>query len=211
MQRQTAGELAKKASQDNTKYLAREVGEAICDSTYENLVKCVRHYNTVYDEDEYCVIMQKATDPLIKGLIRRKYYAWMYLPKPRPDQAVLLYNKRKDQFVKRLWVLPDARLMSYLASTNVIVPKEYETMQAWSVAFYKGTFWEYIRHEHNISMLSEYEYFNLHRDELLKAGCKLPTADSAEAFDFGKISIEKVVDSQEAIIDKNSFCGLGQT
>ncbi len=201
-ERLTAGELARKASQDTTKYLAREVGEAICDKTYDNLVDCLRYYNQIYDEDEYCLVMQKATDPLIKGVIRRKFYGWLYLPSPRPDQAVFLYNKRSDTITKRLWVLPNPILMAKLATSNVIVPKEYETMQAWTVAFYKGVFWEYIRHEHNIDMLSESEYISAHREELIKAGCKIPDSSFSEPFDFDKVSIEKIVDTQAAVINE---------
>ncbi len=198
IERLTAGELVHKASKDNTKYLAREVGEAINDSTFENMLACREYYNKIYDEDKYCIVLQKATDPLIKGVIRRKFYAWMYLPSPRPDQAVFLYNKRTDTFEKRLWVLPNSILMAKLASTTDVIPKEYLTMQAWSIAFYKGTFWEYIRHEHDIDMLSEHEYFELHKPELLKAGGKLPDATFTDPFDFSKVAIEKIIDTKTA-------------
>ncbi len=118
----------------------------------------------------------------------------------RPNQAVFLYNKSLDKITKRLWVLPSDVVMAELAGTSVIVHKRYETMQAWSVAFFKGTFWEYIRHEHGINMPSEREYFLAHREELIKAGCKIPGADFSDPFDFDKISIEKVIDTQEAVI-----------
>jgi hypothetical protein len=72
-------------------------------------------------------------------------------------------------------------------------------MQAWSVAFFKGTFWEYIRHEHDINMPSEHEYFLSHRQELIEAGCKVPDPSYTEPFDFSKIAIEKIVDTQTAI------------
>jgi hypothetical protein len=90
-------------------------------------------------------------------------------------------------------------VMAELAGTSVIVHKRYETMQAWAVAFYKGTFWEYIRHEHNINMPSEHEYFLAHRDELIQAGCKIPDAFSTEPFDFSKIQIKNIVDTQTAV------------
>ena len=89
--------------------------------------------------------------------------------------------------------------MAELAGTNIIVNKRYATMQAWSVAFFKQTFWEYIRHEHNITMLSEHEYFLKHREELIKAGCKEPDSSYSEAFDFSKIAIEKIIDSKQAV------------
>jgi hypothetical protein len=122
------------------------------------------------------------------------------LPSPRPDQTVFLYNKPQDMIKKRLWSLPSAARMAQLATTSTFVPKEYQEMQAWSVAFFKGTFWEYIRYQHGINMLSEHEFFLAHRDELIKAGCKVPTANFSDPFDFSKIAIEKVIDTQEAAI-----------
>ncbi len=92
--------------------------------------------------------------------------------------------------------------MAELAGSDIIVNKRYETMQAWSVAFFKGTFWEYIRHEHKINMPSEHEYFLAHRDELIKAGCKPLNSSFSEPFDFSKIAIEKVVDTQKAVINQ---------
>ena len=148
-----------------------------------------------------CVVMIIAKDPLLSNLIRRKFYCWPYLPKPRPNQAVFLYNKAQDKITKRLWVLPSDMVMAELAGTNIIVDKRYETMQAWSIAFFDGKFWEYIRHEHDITMPSEREYFLQHREELIKAGCKVPDASYSEPFDFSKVGPDKIIDTQE------SMCG----
>lgn len=198
MERISAGELSKKALSDTTKYNALEVGHAIVDDTAEQLRKAIQNYYNVIDEDEFCVVMIIAKDPIIKNLIRRKFYCWPYLPKPRPNQAVFLYNKLKDQITKRLWVLPCDMVMAELAS-NIVVDKRYETMQAWSIAFFKGTFWEYIRHEHQIDMLSEQEYILANREKLIKAGCQIPNDNFTEAFDFSKIAIEKIIDTENAI------------
>lgn len=199
MVRKTAGELSKKAMADTTKYNALEVGHAMADKIETQLYESIQKHKSMIMEDEFCVIMVIAKDPLIKNLIRRKFYCWPYLPKPRPNQAVFLYNKRLDKIVKRLWILPSDMVMAELAGTSIIVHKRYATMQAWSVAFFKGTFWEYIRHEHDITMLSEHEYFLEHRQELIEAGCQLPDANSTEPFDFDKIAIEKIVDTQQAL------------
>lgn len=197
--RKTAGELAKKALEDTTKYQALEVGHAMSDDIGVHLMESSRKHHAVFDEDEYCVVMVLAKDPLIKNVIRRKFYCWPYLPSPRPNQAVFLYNKPLDRIMKRLWVLPSDMVMAELAS-NIIVDKRYQTMQAWSVAFFEGKFWEYIRHEHNISMPSEKEYFLANREKLIQAGCKIPDSTFSEPFDFSKISIEKIVDTQAASV-----------
>lgn len=199
-ERQTAGELSKKAWADNTKYDALEVGHAMADDISVHLEQCIKNHYNIFDEKEFCVVMVIAKDPLIENLIRRKFYAWPYLPKPRPNQAVFLYNKALDRITKRLWVLPSDVVMAELAGTNIIVHKRYQTMQAWSVAFFKGTFWEYIRHEHSINMPSEHEYFLANKDKLIQAGGQLPDSDLSEAFDFSKIHIKNVIDTQESVV-----------
>lgn len=198
-ERLTAGELSKKALSDTTKYDALEVGHALTDDVMDEIRACIEKHNAIFNEEEYCIVRVLASDPLICNATRFKYYGWLYLPKPRPNQAVFLYNKKKDR-IKRLWVLPSAMVMAELASPNLIVHKRYETMQAWSIAFFKGTFWDYIRHEHNINMLSEHEYFLSHRDELLKAGCQIPDSSLTDSFDFSKIAIKKVIDPIEPTV-----------
>lgn len=197
-ERKTAGELANKALSDTTKYDALEVGHAMTDDIMDEIRECITIHNRIFDEDEYCIVRVIATDPLISNVKRFKYYGWLYLPSPRPNQAVFLYNKLKDT-LRRLWVLPSDVVMAELAGTNIIVHNRYKTMQAWSVAFFKGTFWEYIRHEHNIKMLSEKEYILANRDKLIQAGCKLPNSSLADPFDFSKVAIEKIVDTQTAV------------
>lgn len=197
--RTTAGELSRKASNDHTIYDALEVGHALADDISTHLRQAIENHKDIIDEDEFCVVMVIAKDPLISNLMRRKFYCWPYLPKPRPNQAVFLYNKKLDRITNRLWVLPSDLVMAELAGTEIIVHKRYQTMQAWSVAFFKGTFWEYVRHDQQIDMLSEHEYFLKHRDELIQAGCKIPQPGLAEPFDFSKIAIEKIIDTQQAV------------
>ena len=199
--RKTAGELQHKVLSDQTKYDSREVGHAMADDIEKHLYESIAKHKRIIDEPEFCVVMVIAKDPLIKTLIRRKFYCWPYLPKPRPNQAVFLYNKALDRITKRLWVLPSDMVMAELAGTDVIVDKRYELMQAWSVAFFQNKFWEFIRYNQQIDMPSEHEYFLKHREELIKAGCKVPNSSYTEAFDFSKIAIEKIVDTQQASIE----------
>lgn len=197
-----ASELSKKALQDNTPYIAREVGEAMCHDIEKELRKCIDLHNPIIMEDEYCLVRVIATDNLVKNMRRVKYYAWPYLPSPRPNQSVFLYNKPLDKITKRLWVLPSAFTMSELASQSW-VPEEYRTMQAWSLAFFDGQFWEYVRYDQGITMLSEKEYISQHREELIKAGCKPLSGRVIEPFDFSKIHIKSVVDPDNSISEKN--------
>lgn len=195
----TAGQLSHKALCDTTKYDALEVGHAMADGIEEQLYESIRLHEPIIDEDEFCVVMVIAKDNMLCNLIRRKFYCWPYLPKPRPNQAVFLYNKSLGRITKRLWVLPSDMVMAELSSMQQ-VHKRYQTMQAWSIAFFKGTFWEYIRHEHNIDMPSEHEYFLINRKKLIEAGCQITPHNVIEPFDFSKIAIEKVVDPQQAVV-----------
>jgi hypothetical protein len=211
----SAGELSRKAMADNTKYNALEVGHALADDIMPQLRQCIENHKTIIDENEFCIVMLISKDPLIHNLQRRKFYAWPYLPKPRPNQSVFLYNKGLDTITKRLWILPSDVVMAELHSLST-VDRRYRSMKAWSDAFYKGWkydkatqqfynadplyFWKFVRRDQNITMPSEHEYFLEHREKLIEAGCQIPNAGDTEAFDFSKIAIEKVIDSTAAVL-----------
>ena len=196
--RKTAGEISKQIDNDTTKYNALEVGHAMAEDIEKHLYESISLYKDRIEQDEFCVVMLIGEDPLFKWVKRRKFYCWPYLPKPRPNQAVFLYNKRADRIIKRLWALPSAMVMAELV-TLACVDKTYQTMQAWSMAFFKGTFWEYIRHEHKIDMLSETEFLELNREKILKSQGDFPDSDISETFDFSKFHIKNVIDTQTAI------------
>lgn len=198
--RKNAGELSLKAASDKTKYDPLEVGHALTEDIAKELMICAHRHANIFDENEYCVGYVIATDPLIKGIMRRKFFAMLYLPSPRPNQAVFLYNKSQDRFMKRLWTLPNPATMAVLSeSTNVA--DQYKNMKSWSDAFFAGKFWEYIRSQHKISLLSEIEYLNANREKLIKAGCKESKSVPADSFDFSKISINKIVDTKTAVLE----------
>jgi hypothetical protein len=206
--RTSAGELSRKALSDETKYKAIDIGHWMSEDVDKHLEECIdKHLNYVDEEgcnsyrmlDEFCVVMVIAKDPLIKNLIRRKFYCCPFLPSPRPNQAVFLYSKAAGRIVKRLWVLPSDMVMAELAE-SILVDKTYKTMQAWSVAFFDGKFWEYVRYESGTKMVSQQEFLSQHREELIQSGCKLLDPDYTQAFDFDKINIEKVIDTQEAMV-----------
>lgn len=195
--RKTAGEMVVKAQSDPTIYDSLEVGHALSKDILEQIKLCIEKHHSIIDEPEFCVVMVLADDCLIKGVLRRKFYAWPYLPKPRPRQSCFLYSKRDDS-VKRLWVLPDALSMA-TASEMTNVSPQWQTMKNWSDAFFAGKFFEFIRKEHGITMLSEAEYLKANREKLIKAGCQEVEAPLSDPFDFSKISINKIVDTQAAL------------
>lgn len=199
--RQTAGELSLKAAQDESKYDSLEIGHDLTNDVAKELMECVRRHNPIFDEEKYFVGYVLAGDPLLKNILRRKFFAMLYMPSPRPNQAVFLYNKRFDRFEKRLWVLPNAATMAELSEMPSVAP-QYKTMKEWSDAFFDGSFWTLIRKQSGNDLVSEIEYLKLNRDKLVKAGCKEIQTPLANPFDFSKIAINKIVDTKTAIPNK---------
>lgn len=204
MPKETAGSLSKKAHSDSTKYNSLEAGHALTEDIAKELTDCAHRHNPIFAEERFCVGYVLAGDPLLTNVMRRKFFAMLYLPSPRPNQAVFLYNKPLDRFEKRLWTLPNAWTMAKLSETsNVDLP--WQLMKGWADAFYDGNFWPYIRNQHNISMLSEIEYLKANREKLIKSGCKEGKPPGAEAFDFSKIHPNKIVNSITPVFDQNLF------
>ncbi len=207
--RKTAGMLSLQAASDNHVYDPLELGYALTDDIAEQLRLCAQTHDSKTSETEYVIGWVLASDPLIKGIMRRKFHAHLYLPSPRPNQAMFLYNRELQKFTKRLWVLPNAQTMAIL-SEMPIVDKKYATMKAWSDAFFQGRFWQFIREQHGITMLSEIEYLQANREKLIQAGCKEIPPGFTESFDFSKIGTYKVVDPDISLTGENSFNNPGK-
>ena len=185
--RPTAGELSLKAKADRTKYDMLEVAHALTDDIAQQLQICAQTHSKIFDEDEFFLVLVIAGDPLIHGVRRHKYTAFPYMPKPRPQQTVFLFNK-KTQSCKRLWSLPDAKTMAIVSEMPYVAP-QWQSTKFWCDCFFEGKFFDRIREQHNIDHLSESEYLNLHRAELIKAGCNEMEGFVADPFDFSKVSV----------------------
>lgn len=189
----TVGQKHNKILKDTTKYDALEVGHALTQDIAEELMKCALRHESIFDEDEYCVGFVIAADPIFKEtLMRRKFFAHLYMPSPRPNQSIFLYNKKLQRFTKRLWTLPNPATMAELSEMSY-VDRRYRDMKGWCDAFFKLKFWEYIRAQHKIDLLSESEYLKANREKLIKAGCKEGKPDTPDPFDFSKIAGYEVV------------------
>lgn len=192
--RKTAGELSLKASSDNTIYDPLEIGYALTDDVVNQLYECAEIHKNIFDESEYFVCLFIASDPLIKGIRRHKYAAFLYLPSPRPEQMCCLYNKVTNK-LKRLWTLPNATQMAYLSEAPY-VDKRWQKTKQWVDAFYGKCFWQYIRKEHGINHLSEIEYLHANRQKLIDAGAKDGPSPGPEPFDFSKVQIDHIINTK---------------
>lgn len=149
--------------------------------------KCIDHAKQHCPDKEFCVVMLYARDCMIKNAIRRKFYAWPWMPQPRPSQSVWLYRRETDD-IQGLWCLPEAYSMARLSS-DVTIPKDYHNMSSWCRSFFAGTFPQDIRKQAGINLLTEEEYAKKHTPELLKAS-KARGDDigifGSDPFDFSK-------------------------
>ncbi len=182
---ETAGGLVAKTERDSTSYDSMEAGHALADTVEKELWTCIDNHLKIIDEPEFCVVMTLADDCIIKGVMRRKFYAWPYLPKPRPRQSVFLY-RRSDDKLQFLWALPEAFAMASL-STMSNVGRPWRRMKGWCDAFFSMRFWEHIREQAEIELLSEQEYLERHRKELTKALDKNVAPPLPDTFDFAKV------------------------
>lgn len=205
----TAGELDQKCARDSTKYDPLEVGHALTDDIIDQLLICAQRHEKIFAENEFFLGLVVAYDPLIKHVRRHKYFALLHLPKPRPQQTIFLYNKQ-TQKIKRLWSLPDAKVMATISEMAYVAPQWVNT-KGWCDAFFDGTFWDHIRSQHSICHLSELEYLETNRHELIKSGCKDSETLIPEPFDFAKIRIEKIVDTKKSLVDEKSFNTFRET
>ncbi len=195
---ETAGSLSLKAKADKTKYDPLEVGHALTDDVYQQLLICANRHLDIFDEPEFFLSLIVAGDPLIHGIRRHKYAAWLYLPSPRPQQSVYHYDRRSER-ITRLWSLPNAKVMAII-SEMPSVGMPWLATKVWCDAFYNKRFWHEIRAQHGRDdWLSEHEFLNAHRKELVESSLDEVSTNSPEAFDFSKVSAYKIVDPNATI------------
>jgi hypothetical protein len=193
--RKLAGELSKIASLDSTKYDYLEVGYALSEDVLKEVWKCIDTHKDILDCKEFCVIMLMADDNILKNVKRRKFYAWPFLPQPRPRQTVFHYKKSTDD-ICRLWSLPPAHVMAVI-SNMTYVDKRWAKSKGWCDAFFAFQFHDHIRKESGVRMLTEKEHVKkLGTDKVMDSAHNDLDALFPQEFDFNKPFEGKVVDSK---------------
>ena len=91
--------------------------------------------------------------------------------------------------------------MACLSEMGHVDPK-FQTMKAWSDAFFDKKFFQLIRsQQQREDLLSEREYLDAYREELIKCGGQNIKPGVSDAFDFSKIQAYKVIDPGESLLD----------
>lgn len=194
--KKTAGELSKKAAQDTDRYNFLDLGYGLSEEVPQGIWECIDAHQDFFDIPEFCVVLLLADDNIICNAKRMKYYAFPFLPKPRPRQSVFLYRRATDD-IQFLWSLPTAYAMASLSVLNN-VDKRYARMKGWCDAFYQKKFFEHIREQAKIDMLSEREFLETRGKKVVDSEPNLVDALFPEAFDFDKaFNGQKVVDTDE--------------
>lgn len=199
---ETAGALANKAlSNDNQDGwdLAREWTKTVIPEVW----KCIDIHKPICQDKEFFVIMLYADDCMIPNCIRRKFYAWPWMPKPRPRQSVWLYRKETDD-IQGMWSLPNAELMARLATDDHSkIPKEYTNLAVWCRSFFKGTFPQDIRKFYKIDLLTEEEYNSRFLPELVQPVQNNLFGEGPDAFDFeAALTGKNVINSGETTFNE---------
>lgn len=197
----TVGEASLKASADRSRYDPLELGYAMTEDVGLQVAQCAKRHEPIIDEVEYFIVLQRASDCMIKQVVRHKYYAYPFMPSPRPEQAVWLYNKKNEK-IRFLWSLPSPKVMAVI-SEMPRVDARWQRTKAWCDAFYKKKFWEFIREQHKIKHLSEIEFLEANREKLVKMCSEDSAPLTSDTFDFSKVSINNVVDTQNSFPDQN--------
>lgn len=204
-----AGALDRKIRQDSTKYKSMEAAHGICEEIPKQLEECARRHHCIINEPEFFLVMLIGDDPIIHTVIRRKFYAWAFLPEPRPNQSVWIYRKA-DQSTDLLWALPEPETMAYLSTMGLIADK-WRRMKRWCDYFYSGRFSSFIRKEFDKpDWLTEKEYLNKHAAELRQS---LPDNSGSlrpETLDSCKVAGHEIPDLINAAIEKKSLKRRGE-
>ena len=205
MARETAGALANRALKNDSQDawdMAKEWTKDIIPEVW----KCIDMHKPICPDKEFCVVMLYADDSLIPNCIRRKFYAWPWMPKPRPRQTVWLYRKESDD-IQGLWSLPEAETMARLA-TDGNIPKEFTNLARWCRSYFRWTFSRDIRKEYRIDLLTEEEYNARFLPDFTQPVHNNSVADLPNTFDFsnalGTIG-QQVYDPVDPSLMKNSL------
>lgn len=183
MVRETAGALASRALKNDHEH-PQDLGNEWSKDIIDEVWKCIDAHKNVIVDKEFFVVMVYADDSLIKNCIRRKFYAWPWMPKPRQRQTVWLYRRDSDT-LQGLWCLPNAIIMARMATENDVA-KKYNRTKNWCLSYFRGTFPKDIRKEYNINFLTESEYNSRFSPDPLQSSDYDPLTLGANAFDFEK-------------------------
>jgi len=183
--KKTAGECSLQAKADTSRIDPLEIGHAFFEDFSKGLQEAIEAGCKMFDENDFVIIYVTAGDCLIDNLRRQKFAPYLFLPKPRPDQSVWYYRK-SDGHLQRLWSLPDAKVMATISTMEAVHPKWMQT-KIWCDAFFNKNFHEVIRQETGITLETEAEYLETHREELLQASAKDIDPSSSEPFYYSKV------------------------
>lgn len=199
----TAGEAEKKIREDRTVYKAMEVAEAACHDIMQQVEICADTHHHIIDEPEFFVVMLLGDDSVLKTVTRRKFYAYPFLPSPRPNQSVWAYYK-KSKSLQFLWALPEPMTMAALSTMTAVDPA-YRNMKMWSDWFYSGRFSHYVREFfHKQHWVTEKQYLRAHSAKFIEAMKNRDSRLGADTTNSLDVDVQKLIDARKTGSDQCS-------
>lgn len=183
----------REVGRDTSAYCAFDLADELVKDVDKQVWECFKRHEYTFDTEFFCVVMLYASDCAVKAMVRRKFYAWPFLPQPRCSQTVW-YCKRGVGPIKMLWALPASDTLATLA-TLVTVHKDYRNMQRWARWIYEPGFYERIRKEAHIPMLSEEEHLDIVRKKDPKPVTEDLGPTPTNPIDSIKFAAQEVADS----------------
>lgn len=164
--KKTTAQINNENLKDTTNYDAMEIAEQGVNTLEKQLQIAIDRGRQQFSENVFSVIMLFKQDPRQTTVLKRVFTASPFMPKPRPDQAVWVYNRITDKLTF-MWSLPNAHITSCL-SVMLAPPKYWQRTATWCRAFFEGRLVDLIRKETGITLETEREFLRSHREELAK-------------------------------------------
>jgi hypothetical protein len=198
MQKTTA-QIYNELQDDPTKYNSMEIAEAASESIEAQVRKSIQKGLKKFSDDLFSIVMMSKKDRNLPFMVKRLFTETPFLPKPAPDQAVWVYNRKTDKLTF-MWSLPNPHLCALLSVSNN-VDKKWENTALWCRLFFEGKLHHYIRAKNNIKIETEKEFKYLHREELLKMFNDHRESLITDALNQSEVGVDGIPDSKDIVVE----------
>lgn len=165
--KKTTAQISNELMKDRTKYKSMEVAEQQLLSLPKQLEELIERAEKELEEDTFALVMILKKDFRMPYVVKRIFFYSAFLPKPMPDQAVWVYN-RKTQKLTFMWSLPEPEGCAYLSYMVQVDPKWKRTAD-WCKGYFNKTLIDQRRKETGVKLETESEFLELNRNKLTNA------------------------------------------
>lgn len=102
-----------------------------------NLKLCVERNKKVFPED-FFVIVETKTEPLMPNVIRTFYFGRLTCPTPIYDQSIYHYNSKKED-LEYLWTIPSKETCEFMKENALLTHPQQRQLLNFVLGFYDGS------------------------------------------------------------------------